>query len=76
MVDSNAIFASRESFRIEERNDFYVAPYAIIAMLALAVPGVVPRTPRALIPAGLAAGILPVIVRPILMPSDVEVPFA
>jgi hypothetical protein len=62
LVAEVAAFASTQSFRIEERNDFYVAPFAIIAMLALAVPGVVPRTPRALVPAALAAGILPVAV--------------
>ena len=29
------MFASRQSFRIEERNDFYVAPLALIALLGL-----------------------------------------
>ena len=62
LVAEVAAFASTQSFRIEERNDFYVTPFAIIAMLALAVPGVIPRTPRALVPAGLVAGILPVAV--------------
>ena len=37
-------FASMQSFRIEERNDFYVAPFALIALLGLASrDDVVPR---------------------------------
>jgi hypothetical protein len=56
-----AIFASRQSFRIEERNDFYVAPFAVIAMLGLASrDDIVPKARRALLPAALVAGILPV----------------
>jgi hypothetical protein len=56
-----AIFASRQSFRIEERNDFYVAPFAVIAMLGLASRAdVVPRARRVVLPAALIAGVLPV----------------
>lgn len=54
-------FASMQSFRIEERNDFYVAPFALIAMLGLASrDDVVPRLRRVLFPAALIAGVLPV----------------
>ena len=62
LVAEVAAFASTQSFRIEERNDFYVTPFAIVAMLGLAAPGVIPRRPRALIPAALVAGVLPVAV--------------
>jgi hypothetical protein len=56
-----ATFASRQSFRIEERNDFYLAPFAVIAMLGLvAGGGVAPRARRAVLPAALVAGVLPV----------------
>jgi hypothetical protein len=58
-----AAFASMQSLRIEERNDFYVAPFAIIALLGLASrEDVVPRQPRVLAAAALIAGILPVAV--------------
>jgi hypothetical protein len=58
-----AAFASMQSFRIEERNDFYVAPFAVIALLGLASrDDVVPRRPRVLAAAVLMAGILPVAV--------------
>jgi len=58
-----AAFASMQSFRIEERNDFYVAPFAVIALLGLVSrEDVVPRRPRVLVPAVLIAGILPVAV--------------
>jgi hypothetical protein len=54
-------FASMQSFRIEERNDFYVAPFALIAMLGLASrDDVVPRLRRVLFAAALIAGVLPV----------------
>lgn len=49
-----AAFASRQSFRIEERNDFYLAPLALIAVLAL------PRTGRMTYAAAAIAGVLPV----------------
>jgi hypothetical protein len=61
LVVEVAIFASRQSFRIEERNDFYVAPFAVIAMLGLASrDDVVPKARRVLLPAALVAGLLPV----------------
>jgi hypothetical protein len=54
-----AAFASRHSFRIEERNDFYLAPLALIALFGLAADGVVPRLRRAIVPAAVIAGVLP-----------------
>src|SRR5581483_10735796 len=39
LVPEVAAFASQESLRIEERNMFYVAPLALIALLALAEEG-------------------------------------
>jgi hypothetical protein len=54
-----AAFASRHSFRIEERNDFYLAPLALIALFGLAADGVIPRVRRAIVPAALIAGVLP-----------------
>ena len=56
-----AAFASMQSFRIEERNDFYLAPFALIALLGLASrDDVVPRQRRTLVIAALIAGVLPV----------------
>jgi hypothetical protein len=56
-----AAFASMQSFRIEERNDFYIAPFAVIALLGLASSDdVVPRLRRVLLIAALIAGVLPV----------------
>jgi hypothetical protein len=52
-------FASRQSFRVEERNGFYIAPLALIALLGLTVDGVVPRVRRAVVAAALVAGVLP-----------------
>lgn len=54
-----AAFASRHSFRIEERNDFYLVPLALVALLGLTADDVVPRVRRAVIPAALIAGLLP-----------------
>jgi hypothetical protein len=54
-----AAFASTQSARIEERNMFYVAPFALVALLGLAVEGVVPRG-RALVAGAVVAGVLPV----------------
>ncbi len=58
-----AAFAS-ESFvdRIEERNMFYLAPLALIALLGLAADGIVPKGRRPLIAAAALAGILPVFI--------------
>jgi hypothetical protein len=54
-----AIFASRQSFRIEERNDFYLAPLFLVPLVGLAA-GALPRPGRAVLAAGLVAGVLPV----------------
>jgi hypothetical protein len=60
LVVEVAAFASRHSFRIEERNDFYLAPLALVALFGLATNDVVPRVRRAIIPAAFVAGALPV----------------
>ena len=54
-------FASMQSFRIEERNDFYVAPFALIALLGLAARDDVVTGARAAcaLAAALVAGVLP-----------------
>src|SRR5207253_974723 len=53
-----AVFASRYSQRIEERNLFYLAPLFMIALLAWIERGQ-PRPPRAIVAAGVAAAALP-----------------
>jgi hypothetical protein len=55
-----AAFASTESFRIEERNDFYLAPLMLIALVGLAGDRVIPRARRPVVVAALIAGTLPV----------------
>ncbi len=45
--------------RIEERNMFYLAPFALIALLALAQEGLVTRARRPLLLAAAVAGVLP-----------------
>jgi len=55
-----ALFASTQSARIEERNMFYLAPLALIAMLGLAARDVVPRARWAVAGAAVVAGVLPV----------------
>jgi hypothetical protein len=57
-----ATFASEQSLRIEERNMFYVAPLALVALLALAETGVVTRRRVVLLPAAVVAGVLPVFI--------------
>jgi len=57
-----AAFASTESLRIEERNDFYLVPLMLIALVALAGDRVIPRGRRPVLVAALVAGILPVAV--------------
>jgi Dolichyl-phosphate-mannose-protein mannosyltransferase len=57
-----AAFASTESLRIEERNDFYLLPLFLVALVAVAADGVVPRTRRAVLAAAAIAGVLPVAV--------------
>ncbi len=60
LVAEVAVFASRQSFRIEERNDFYLAPLALIAMMGLLARDVVPSSRRVRIAAAVVAGVLPV----------------
>ncbi len=60
LVAEVAVFASRESFRIEERNDFYLAPLALIAMIGLLARDVVPSSRRVRVAAAVVAGVLPV----------------
>jgi hypothetical protein len=57
-----AMFASQQSERIEERNMFYAAPLAFVALLGLAADSVVPTRRRALIPAAVLAALLPVFI--------------
>ena len=58
-----AAFASQPSVsKIEERNLFYVAPLALIALVGLAADGVVTTRRRPLAAAALVAGVLPVFV--------------
>jgi hypothetical protein len=60
LVAEVAVFASRQSLRIEERNDFYVAPLAIIATLGLLERDVIPSSRWARVSAAAVAGVLPV----------------
>jgi hypothetical protein len=57
-----AAFASKESARIEERNDFYLAPLMLIALVALTDDRVVSRARRPVLIGAIAAGALPVAV--------------
>src|SRR5581483_9814143 len=58
-----AAFASQPSVAwIEERNLFYVAPLALIALVALAADRVVPERRRVVVAAAAVAGVLPVFV--------------
>ncbi|HZO33496.1 MAG TPA: glycosyltransferase family 39 protein [Gaiellaceae bacterium] len=57
LVAEVAAFASRQSQRIEERNMFYVAPFALIALVAVGTIGT--RRRRWYLIAGAAAAILP-----------------
>ncbi|HEV2590336.1 MAG TPA: glycosyltransferase family 39 protein [Gaiellaceae bacterium] len=54
-----AIFASTQSERIEERNMFYVMPFALIALLGFAEREAIERRRWAIVAAALAAGALP-----------------
>jgi hypothetical protein len=56
-----AIFASEQTFRIEERNMFYVAPLFLIAMLAWIERGL-PRPQPAVTVAAAVAASLPVVI--------------
>jgi Dolichyl-phosphate-mannose-protein mannosyltransferase len=60
LVVEVAAFASQPSVaRIEERNMFYVAPLALIALVGLAANGVIPTRRRAVVAAAVVAGLLP-----------------
>jgi hypothetical protein len=52
-----AIFASEQTFRIEERNMFYVAPLFFVALLVWIARGVVRPLPAVVIAAGFAAAL-------------------
>ncbi len=63
LVAEVAAFASQPSvLRIEERNMFYLAPFGLIAVLALASEGIVPRRGRAMLAAAVLAAVLPVLI--------------
>jgi hypothetical protein len=58
-----AAFASQPSVdKIEERNLFYVAPLAFVALLGIAADGVITRRRRPLAAAAIVAGVLPVFI--------------
>lgn len=60
LIPEVAAFASQPSVqRIEERNMFYLAPFALVALLALAREGMVPRRGAVPIAAACLAGVLP-----------------
>jgi hypothetical protein len=60
LVVEVAAFASQPSVdKIEERNMFYVAPLALIALVGLAADRVVPSRRRPVFAAGAIAGVLP-----------------
>jgi hypothetical protein len=60
LVAEVAAFASQPSVdRIEERNMFYVAPFALVALVGFASDSVVLRRRRPLVVAAAAAGVLP-----------------
>jgi hypothetical protein len=58
LVVEVAIFASRQSFRIEERNDFYLTPLFLVPLVGVA-SGALPRRGRALALAAAIAAVLP-----------------
>jgi hypothetical protein len=60
LVVEVAVFASRQSQRIEERNMFYVAPFALIALVALGTTGT--RRRRVYAAAAVVAAVLPVLI--------------
>ncbi len=60
LIAEVAAFASASYVnRIEERNTFYLAPLALIALVGLSVDGVITRRRRVLVAAAVVAGILP-----------------
>jgi len=58
LIAEVAVFASEQSFRIEERNIFYLAPFALVALLAV-VEGRVSSTRATGAAAALVAAVLP-----------------
>ena len=54
-----AIFASTQSGRIEERNDFYLVPLMLVALVGVGRTAVIPRVRRAVIAAAVIAAGLP-----------------
>ncbi|MFL5927342.1 MAG: glycosyltransferase family 39 protein [Gaiellaceae bacterium] len=62
LVVEVAAFASTESRRIEERNDFYVVPLMLVPLVGLGAERVVPRARRPVLAAALVAGVLTVAV--------------
>ncbi len=78
LVVQVAAFASTESARIEERNMFYVAPFALVALLGLATEGVLPRARLPVLAAAAIAGVLPVAIpfARFVQPSAVSDTFA
>jgi hypothetical protein len=74
-----ATFASASYVdRIEERNMFYLAPFALVALLALARDGLVSTGRRPVLIAALAAGVLPFFIpyARLINPSAVSDTFA
>ncbi len=60
LIPEVAAFASQTSvLRIEERNLFYLDVFALVALLAMACEGLVPRRGRAALIAAVLAGVLP-----------------
>ena len=60
LIPEVAAFASQPSvLRIEERNMFYLAPFALIALLGLASDDLLPRRGPAVLAAALLAALLP-----------------
>ena len=63
LIAEVSAFASQSSVnRIEERNMFYLAPLALIALLGLASDGIVPARRRPVLIAAGLAGVLPVFI--------------
>jgi hypothetical protein len=59
LVVEVALFASTQSGRIEERNMFYLAPFALIALLGVAEREAIKRVRWSTLAAALVAGALP-----------------
>jgi hypothetical protein len=79
LVAEVATFASASYVnRIEERNMFYLAPFALVALLALARDGLVSTGRRPVLIAAVAAGVLPFFIpyARLINPSAVSDTFA